>query len=288
MVARMSRPVASLVRISVLTALAVAGCWTSASAQSPDDITGDAVLKHPAGQLAVKAAELLVAGKTEAVIALGTKASQGEWKQASADDRKGMTAMMLRRAPALAGFADSIRKSGVLATMGNSAILRVELAKGDAAITYFELEAGAWRITNGPMVIAGAAEPANETRIEGADLLKHPIAALASQYVELVHANKIEDAMQLASTEAQQEWKAEPASERAASADFRKKNLPAVAEFKSLLSSAAVLIIEDGERATLNVIRQERRPTQLGTVEYTSTTFAIPFVLENGVWKLAR
>ena len=79
-------------------------------------------------------------------------------------------------------------------------------------------------VASAAMVIAGAAEPANETRIEGADLLAHPIAALASQYVELVHADKIEDAMRLASTEAQQEWKAEPASERAASAAFRKKN----------------------------------------------------------------
>lgn len=50
------------------------------------------------------------------------------------------------------------------------------------------------------MVIAGAAEPANETRIEGADILEHPVAALAVQYVELVHAGKIEDAMRLAST----------------------------------------------------------------------------------------
>ncbi len=138
--------------------------------------------------------------------------------------------------------------------MGNSAVLRVDLAKADAAIAYFELEGTTWRLTNGPMVVAGAAEPANETRIEGAELLKHPIAALAVQYVELVQGGKIEDAMRLASTEAQTQWKAEPAS----------------------------------ERATLNVIKKEQRPTKPGTVEYSSTTVAIPFVLEKGVWKLAR
>ena len=60
-----------------------------------------------------------------------------------------------------------------------------------------------------------------------------------------------------------------------------------MAEFKALLPSG-VLIIEDGERATLNVIKNEQRPTQPGTVEYSSTTVAIPFVRENGVWKLAR
>lgn len=135
MVVGMTGAVASLVRISVVTAFAVFGCRTSVLAQSPDDITGAAILKHPAGQLAVKAAELLTAGKTEQVIALGTKSGQDEWKTTSADDRKGIAAMMQRRAPVPATFADAILKAGVLAIMGDSAILRVELAKGDAAIT---------------------------------------------------------------------------------------------------------------------------------------------------------
>ncbi len=283
----MTGPVACLARLSVATALAVF-CWCiPASAQPPADITGDAILKHPAGQLAVKAAELLTAGKTEEVVALGPKSGRDEWRKASAADRKGMAEMMQKRAPAPAMYSEAIRKSGALAVMGNSAILRVDLAKGDAVIAYFELEGTVWRLANGPMVVQGAAEPTNETRVEGADLLKHPIAALSIQYVELVHAGKIEDAMRLASTEAQTQWKAEPASERAASAAFRKKTLPSVAEFKALLPSG-VLIIEDGERATLNVIKKEQRPTKPGTVEYSSTTVAIPFVLEKGAWKLAR
>ncbi len=274
-------------RLSIATAFAVF-CWCpTASAQPAPDITGDAILKHPAGQLAVKAAELLTAGKTDEVIALGPKSGRDEWRNSSAADRKGMAEMMQRRAPAPAMFAEAIRKTGTLAVMGNMAILRVELAKGDAAIAYFEREGAAWRLTNGPMVVAGATEPANETRVEGADLLKHPIAALAVQYVELVHGGKIEEAMRLASAEAQAQWKTEPASERAASAAYRRKTLPSVAEFKTLLPSG-VLIIEDGARATLNVIKQEQRTTKPGTVEYSSTTVAIPFVLEKGVWRLAQ
>ncbi len=284
---RMTGPLVSLVRISVFTAFTVLGCCPSVLAQPPDDIKGEAILKHPAGQLAVKAAELLTAGKTEEVVALGPKSGQDEWRKTSAEERKEIAAMMQRRAPASGTFADAIRKAGVLAINDNSAVLRVDLTKGDAAIAYFEREAGAWRLTNGPMVIAGAGEPANETRIEGADILKHPIAALAVKYVELVHAGKMGDAMRLASTEAQERWKAEPASERAASAAFRKQTLPSVAEFKSLLASG-VLIIEDGERATLNVIKKEQRQTKPGTVNSSSTTVAIPFVLDNGEWKLAR
>jgi hypothetical protein len=220
-------------------------------------------------------------------LGLGPKSGQDEWRKTSAEERKEIAAMMQRRAPASGTFADAIRKAGVLAINDNSAVLRVDLTKGDAAIAYFEREAGAWRLTNGPMVIAGGGEPANETRIEGGDILKHPIAALAVQYVELVHAGKIDEAMRLASREAQDQWKAEPASERAESAAFRKQTLPSVAEFKLLLPSG-VLIIEDGERATLNVIKKEQRPIKAGTVEYSSTTVAIPFVLDNGEWKLAR
>ena len=289
MIFPMLRPVASLLRISVVAAVIVLGVGASAFAQAPEELTGEAALKHPAGQLAVKAAELLTAGKTEEVLALGPKSGRDEWSKTPADDRKGIAAMMQRRAPAPAIFSESIRKAGVLLIDGDSAVLRAALPKGDAAIAYFEREGGVWRITNGPMVITGAggAEPANETRIEGPDLLDHPIAPLAVQYVELVHSGKLEDAMRLASSEAQERWKAEPASERAASAAFRKKTLPTVAEFKSLLPTG-VLIIEDGERATLNVIKKEQRSTGPGTVEYASTTVAIPFVLENGVWKLAR
>ena len=283
MILRMIRPAAA-VRVAFVTVLA---CCLPVLAQ-PTEIKGEAILKHPAGQLAIKAAGLLSAGKVEEVVALGGKASQDEWKKESAEDRKGMAEMMRRRAPAPATYSDAIRKAGVLTINDTSAILRVDLDKGDAAIAYFEQEGNAWRITNGPMVIAGAGEAATETRVEGADLAAHPVAALAIQYVELVHAGKTEDAIRrLGSAEAQEQWKAEPASERAASAAFRKQTLPTLAEFKSLLPSG-VLIIEDGERGTLNVIKKEQRPTKPGTVEYSSTTVAIPFVLENGVWKLAR
>ncbi len=282
----MIRPAASAC-VAFVTLVAVLGCCPPLFAQ-PNEIKGEAILKHPAGQLAVKAAGLLSAGKVEEVIALGGKASLDEWKKESAEDRKGMAEMMRRRAPAPETYSDAIRKAGVLAVQENSAVLRVDLAKGDAAIAYFEREGGTWRITNGPMVIAGAGEAASETRVEGSDLLAHPVAALAIEYVELVHAGKIEDAMRrLASAEAQKAWKSEPASERTASAAFRKKTLPTLAEFKALLPSG-VLIIEDGERGTLNVIKKEQRPTKPGTVEYSSTTVAIPFVLENGAWKLAR
>ncbi len=54
------------------------------------------------------------------------------------------------------------------------------------------------------------------------------------------------------------------------------------------IRSGGILIIEDDARATLNVITTEQKSTQPGVVSGSSTTTAIPFVMEAGAWKLAR
>src|SRR5687768_18530107 len=57
-------------------------------AQDPTEIKGEAILKHPIGVLAIKAADLLTAGKIDEVVALETQESQAERKKESAADRK--------------------------------------------------------------------------------------------------------------------------------------------------------------------------------------------------------
>ncbi len=95
----------------------------------------------------------------------------------------------------------------------------------------FELEGGSWRASIGPMVLGGGAPAATkEERVNGPDILKHPIGTLALQYVDLVHGGKMDEAMRLATTDAQAKWKAEPASERAESTAFRRKMLPTRAD----------------------------------------------------------
>ena len=59
----------------------------------PTEVRGEAVLGHPAGKLAIRAAELLVAGKTDEVIRLRTAEDQAEWKKEPAAERKAMTAI---------------------------------------------------------------------------------------------------------------------------------------------------------------------------------------------------
>jgi len=134
----------------------------------------------------------------------------------------------------------------------------------------------------------GQATPAKDVRIQKSDILKHPAGQVALKYADALHGSNPDDAMKLASNSAQARWKSEPASERKASTEFRKKMIPKGAELAVAIETGGVLIIEDGSRATLNVVKVESNSSKAGVVQSTSSTIAIPFVLEGGQWKLAR
>ena len=271
--------VAAALALSGLTALAgVVGAQTS-------QVTGAAILTHEIGKLAVTSAELMAAGRVDEVMALRTRAEQADWKQASAGDRAEVAARLKARAPESKALADAIRAGGVISIDGNEAMLRATVA-GVGVIATYEREGGRWRAVNGPIRIAEP-EVAAETRVTGDALVGHPVAAVALRYVELVHAGRMDDAMALASSTAQAAWKADAPGERAASAAFRRRMLPSPAEMKAGMASG-VLIVEGDDRATLNLIRTAPATTSGGTVTATSTTVALPFVLEGGQWRLAR
>lgn len=269
----------------VVVALALV---SPAAAQEAKTIQGAAILEHPAGKLAVQLAELFHAGKIDEGIKLRTKAEQADWKKAPAGDRTDMSARMKQRAPEPKAFADAIRKGGVLKVRADGADLMVPMEKGATAVAYFDVEGGAFRGTSGPIVIPGQEEPVNEKRIQGAEILKHPIGDLALRYADSLQTGRMEDAMRLASTKAQADWKALPASEKTESAAFIRKMVPTRPVLEAGIRSGGILIIEDDARATLNVITTEQKSTQPGVVSGSSTTTAIPFVMEAGAWKLAR
>ncbi|MCM3876836.1 MAG: hypothetical protein NEA02_10495 [Thermoanaerobaculia bacterium] len=262
----------------------------SARAQE-NSLKGDAALRHPAIQVALKAAEFMKAGRIDEAVALGTKASATEWKAMSAADRKDMGAGMASRSPDPKAFADAILKNGELSLMGNSAVVSFSI-EGRRGAAYFEREAGAWRLTNGPMVFPAEPDRSKETRIENADILKHPIATLALQYLDLIHAGKIDDAKKLATTAVQAEWKKEPASEKAEILAYFTKNLPTRAAMTTGLQTGknfrGVLIIDDDKLATLNLIVSEQSPTGPSTTTFSSTTMSIAFEKEGGQWKVRQ
>jgi hypothetical protein len=261
---------------------------TAAFAQDPVEIRGEAILKHPIGDLAIKAAELMRTGKIEQAVQLGTKEDQSEWKKSPADEKEHKAALWKERAPAPAAYRDAIRKAGLLTIEGPMAKLVVPFDKGKEVIAAFELEGGTWRRFLGPMVMAGSSAPAKETRIQGADILKHPIGALALQYADLLHAGKMDDVMRLATAEAQAKWKADSPRERAESAAYFKNTVPKRAALSAAIQSGGLLIIEDDALASLNLIQSEQRSTTPGVVTSTSTTTSIGFAMEDGQWKLTQ
>lgn len=255
-------------------------------AQDPVELRGEAILKHPIGEIAIKAAELLSAGKIDQAMQIRSKEDQSEWKKSPADEKEHKAALWKQRAPAPAAFRDAIRKAGVLTIEGAQAKLVVPFDKGKEVIAAFELEGGAWRTFLGPMVMASSAPPEKETRIQGGDILKHPIGTLALQFADLLHAGKMDDVMRLATSEAQTKWKSDPASERAEIAAYYKKTLPKRAALSAAIQAGGLLIIEDDARASLNLIQSEQRSTTPGVVTGTSTTTSIGFEMEDGHWKL--
>ncbi|HYN40430.1 MAG TPA: hypothetical protein VE129_01535 [Thermoanaerobaculia bacterium] len=265
-----------------------------AMAQAPTVIKGEAILAHPAGKLAIQTAELLAAGKIEESIRLRTAKDQEEWKKESAADRQEMTARMKERAPDPKLLAEAIRKGGVLTvypargTDLTRATLESPYGNGGEVMAIFASDKGKWFGSMGPSVMAGAAAPAKEVRITGADILKHPIYELALQYSDAIHSGASEAFLKLTSTKSQDTWKTEPESERKEIVAYYRKTIPKKANLAAGIRSGGILIIEDDSFATLNVVTTESASKEPGVVRSTSTTVGIPFVLEGGQWRVKR
>lgn len=245
-------------------------------------VTGDAILKHPIGLIGVKSVDLLAAGQVEAYQALRTKEDQDEWKKTPASEKKDYSDRLRSNAPSPAVFADLVRRGGRLTINGESALLEASTPAGEMR-QMFAREGSAWRVSFGPY-FEPTLPPA--VRVEGPALTSHPSIAVVLQYVDLVHADKTDEALaRFGSAKAQTAWKGEPAGEKRESAAFRKRMLPTRAELTRAIGSGGVLLVE-GESATLNVIKME--PATAARSTGSSTTVAIPLVLENGAWRIAQ
>lgn len=128
---------------------------------------------------------------------------------------------------------------------------------------------------------------AKETRIQKAEILKHPIAEVAVKWAEAIHAGKIDEMLKFVSTKGQKAFKAEPVSEQKESLKFYQKFIPDPAALKAGIESGGILLIE-GSQATLNLTISESKSSKPGEVTASATTKAIPFLLEGGSWKIAK
>jgi hypothetical protein len=263
-------------------------------AQAPTVIKGEAILAHPAGKLAIQTAELLAAGKIEDAIRLRTVKDQEEWKKESAAERQEMTARIRERAPDPKLLAEALRKGGILTvypargTDLTRATLKSPYGKGGEIMAIFASDKGKWYGSMGPSVMAGAGATDKEVRITGADILKHPIHDLALQYSDAIHSGAPEAFLKLTSAKSQDAWKAEPESERREIVAYYRKTIPKRAALAAAILTGGILLIEDDSVATLNVVTTESLSKEPGVVQSTSTTVGIPFVFENGQWRVKR
>ena len=258
------------------------------AAEAPTMVRGEAILAHPAGKLALRVSELLAAGKVEEAVRLRTAADQAEWKKQPAAERDDSTARIKERAPDPKVLAEGIRKGGVLTLFPDRASLEAPYGAGGEMAAMFSFEKGQWYASLGPMVMAGAPAPAQEVRIAGAEILEHPIYDLALKYSDAVHSGSPEAFLKLASSESKAKWKAEPESERKEITAFYRKMVPKKADLAAGITAGGLLIVEDDAVATLNIVTFESASKEPGVVRSTSSTVAMPFVLEGGQWKVKR
>ncbi|KAA0255614.1 hypothetical protein FBQ97_05830 [Acidobacteria bacterium ACD] len=193
---------------------------------------------------------------------------------------------MRERAPDPKLLAEGIRKGGVLTVHPEQASLEAPYDGGREIAAMLTFAGGKWLGSVGPMVLGSAR--GNEVRITGADIPKHPIYELALKYADAVHSGSPEAFLNLASAESQAKWKEEPESERKGITAFYRKMVPKKAALAAGVASGGVLVVENDSLATLNVVSVESVSKQPGVVESTSTTVAIPFVLEGGQWRVKR
>ncbi len=134
--------------------------------------------------------------------------------------------------------------------------------------------------------VAGAAAIPTTERIQGAAILAHPVGAVALDYARRLHA-KGGDVAALSSRAAQAKRKAMPKDERAESDAFVRGMVPAADALDAAIRAGGVLLVE-GPKATLNLVRTETSKNADGSVTSSSSTAAIPFEMEDGAWKVAR
>lgn len=190
-------------------------------------------------------------------------------------------------------------KREAVAGLGNAVLLK----NGEQIVAIVSTAGGLARVgTNGltrPQVVAvakavagppatGAAAAAipKAERIEGAAIMGHPIGPLALRYATALHA-KGGDVAALHSKAAQAKRQAEPKSERAESDAFMKKMVPAATALEAAIRAGGILLVE-GPKATLNLVRNESTKNADGSVTSSSSTSAIPFELEDGAWKVSK
>ena len=276
---------------SAAIALAVSAAPAALSAQEtamPTQMTGKAILDHPAGKATLEAAKLLRAGKLAEVRKNSAREVRDEWAGMPADEQREETERLRERAPEPKTLAEDIARNGVLTFYGETAQLYATSADGNlATMAFIQLEEGKWRVTGGP--VTNDISPVVETApaVVGEDILGHEIGRMALAYAQQVEMGDLDGAMEFATSAAQAKRKALSPEERHESDKFAKSFWPSQAALAEQIAQGGRVTFE-GESAYLVVNTNVQTTDADGTIHSTSTSYTIPFGLDEDVWRVAN
>ena len=185
-----------------------------------------------------------------------------------------------------------IGQQAALVKNAEQTVLYLETAAGFMTVvtnglTKPQIAALAKVLGQAPALPAATAAAADEAPPAGPAILAHPIGALALEYARALHAGKSAEVLALTSRGARAKRQALPASERKESDAYIKKNVPPAAALEAGIRAGGRLLIA-GPKATLNVSSSETRKNPDGSITASASTFAMPFELEDGQWKVAQ
>lgn len=103
-----------------------------------------------------------------------------------------------------------------------------------------------------PLVSALAAPAGAKQTLRGAAILDHPCGKVSLRHMALVHAGKMQEAVELGTPEMQAQWKALPADQREMMTRMMKDTSKSEADFTADITSGGELVV-DGKNATLTV-----------------------------------
>lgn len=275
----------------VWTTLTLAALSAAPSARGADgdpvEITGEAIMAHPATAAILEAASLLRAGKLAEVKSNSVAEVREEWATIPEAEQRAEATRAQERAPDPEAFAADIRRVGVLVIYGESATLRIPTPDdGVSAMAFVSLEAGSWKVTGGPMTFE---PPPQETApaLVGEAILDHEIGVLVIEYARRLEGGPIDAAIELLSGAARAQRTAASAQEREESDAFRRKHLPPAATLAEQIRTGGQLSFY-GEKAYLNVVTHTKTDNADGSTTFESNTTALGFELEEGTWRVGN
>jgi hypothetical protein len=119
-----------------------------------------------------------------------------------------------------------------------------------------------------PLSGARFAAASERSELRGKAILEHACGKVAVRHMGLVHAGKMEEAVQLGTAEMQEQWQALPAEERQMMSGMMKEMSKPEAEYSAEIEALGLLVVE-GPAATLTV--EKKTEDASGTSTETMT-----------------